>query len=102
MLLTCAPLEHLAEGRVDLEKWDAMIPDIERPEIINPKTQEIVRPKQTLPRIHETAHLYKDLIDSGFDPNSPEAYCAKLKQDKALPECQPRMIGSMVSSAPVR
>lgn len=50
-----------------------------------PVMDEVVVPAQVLPRRHHVAHLFKRMLDDGFDPRSPAAYIARLKADGALP-----------------
>jgi hypothetical protein len=46
---------------------------------------EIVHPEHVIPRRHEVAHLFKTMIDEGFDPRDPIQYIARLKREQALP-----------------
>lgn len=145
--LTCMALqeEFLERGEVDLDKWDAKIPDLEEPErrelvpvleeteaetielvegepvlvkakVLRPKrqrravkdangkavyrtldgkrqkltveieeTEERVTPARTVKRRHEVAHLFKRMVDDGFDPRDSQAYFRRLVADAALP-----------------
>jgi len=140
--VTCMALadEFIKSGSVDLDKWDALVPNEVIPETKqrDPKMVEVdevhVRmepesdgsltrveerrkvkihehdlvpvydgkgngidavevplfevktiPAQTIERKHPVAHLFKRMIDDGFDPRSPSQYIAKMKADEALP-----------------
>lgn len=62
-LLTCFGVEHMIDGRVDLEKWDGYASNGR----------------------HYLAHEYQSLLDTGFDPRDPKQYVAKLIADRAVP-----------------
>jgi len=141
VLLTCMALakEFRESKTIDLEKWDALVPDEVTPESIEtvpimetanenviefidteygavvsnvkkevqrqsmdwlpiydlngngidaigrPAFDTVVRPATTVKRQHDTARLFKAMIDDGFDPRDPEQYFAKLQSDEALP-----------------
>jgi lysophospholipase L1-like esterase len=61
------------------------VPEAVVEEIIIPAVDELIAPERRVPRKHRTAHLFKAMIDEGFDPRDPAAYIAKLKRDQALP-----------------
>ncbi len=138
--------EFLESGTVDLDFWDATVPDIEIPEVVEdvpvfedvtedarvledkgdcvicrterrtvrrekvdivpvvdergapmrdgagqpvtierPVMETRVTPAQTITRRHEIAHLFKRMLDDGFDPREPRQYIARLTADQALP-----------------
>lgn len=153
VLLTCPALakEFIESGKIDTDKWDAMVPDRvlvparieserveERPvteptgeyetklirqkdgtylaqktdtpilrtvmewvpvyddkgngvdAVHEPVVERVVvpavnEPAQTQKRRHDVAHLFKAMVDEGFDPRDPAAYIARLKKDQALP-----------------
>jgi hypothetical protein len=66
VLLTCQALqpEFLRSGSVELDKWDAIMPD---------------------GREHTTARLFDQMLQEGFDPRDPLNYVAKLREDAGLP-----------------
>lgn len=65
-LLTCMALakEFREHGRVDLAKWDAMVPGDGE---------------------HHAARYFAKLIGTGFDPRDTDQYFKKMKTDEALP-----------------
>lgn len=63
-LLTCGPIEFMRDGVVDLEKWDAL------------------EPKQ---RRHAAMHHFATMLADGFDPRDPENFCARMRDDSAVP-----------------
>jgi len=53
--------------------------------VVRPVVEKRVTPPATFPRRHEVAHLFKRMLDDGFDPRDPAQYVEKLRRDKALP-----------------
>ena len=53
--------------------------------IFEPVFEEVVTPAKTVARKHTAAHLFKEMIDSGFDPRVPSKYIAKMQERGALP-----------------
>jgi hypothetical protein len=70
VLLTCGPIELMREGRLDLEKWDAL-------------AREGAAEGET--RKHEAMHVLQRMLDEGFDPRDPANFCARMRQDGAAP-----------------
>jgi hypothetical protein len=46
---------------------------------------EVEVPESTEVRTHGAARAFKELLDQGLEPKSPESYVAKLKERRALP-----------------
>ena len=63
VLLTCAPVELLTSGRLDLGKWDALAPQ----------------------REHKAARYFAGMLAQGFDPRDPDSFVARMKADGAVP-----------------
>jgi hypothetical protein len=66
VLLTSMPAsaEFRKTGDFDVAAWDAIVPE----------GQE-----------HHTAHLFKAMLDDGFDPRRPENFVEKFRRDEVLP-----------------
>lgn len=107
--------EFLERGVVDVAKWDAMVPDHVIPAHKQrvpgdekkrtahdfevhydadgngiaatpiPISDEVDIPEHRSARHHKAAHVFKAMLDDGFDPRDPAQYAAKLKRDEALP-----------------
>lgn len=52
---------------------------------LEPVVEMVEVPEQVIERRHETAHLFKRMIDDGFDPRDPIAYLDRMETDQALP-----------------
>jgi hypothetical protein len=70
-LLTCAPLELLQDGAVDFDKWDGLASLNTEP--------------GAAPRRHDAARLFETMLNDGFDPRDPDAFCARMRADRAVP-----------------
>jgi hypothetical protein len=53
--------------------------------IQRPVREEVTVPAKLIVRRHELAHLFKAMVNEGFDPRDPAQYITKLKNDGALP-----------------
>jgi hypothetical protein len=94
-LLTCGPVEFLNSGAIDLDKWDALVPDrvheAETEEGAHAarspgsKEQRIVREGRVEKRRHEVMHAFAAMVADGFDPRDPDNFCARMKRDGAVP-----------------
>jgi hypothetical protein len=92
-LLTCIPLdkEFIETGIVNLEKWDALVPNQIWPAEYDPnpppdgEPYKVLRPAYEKVRTHTTARLFKELIDSGCDPRKPETFFARMKDQEGIP-----------------
>lgn len=95
VLLTCMALapEFLNENRVDLAKWDDKVPDRINPETrslsLDTKTgkisEVIVAPERVEKREHNTARVFKDLLDGGLNPKDPASLATYIRANNALP-----------------
>jgi hypothetical protein len=99
VLLTCPVLqpEFLAEGRIDIAKWDDAVPNIDVPEReeereVRPakrggaaRTERVTIPGKTIIREHKVARLFQAMLDEGFDPRDPTNYLDRMERDHALP-----------------
>jgi hypothetical protein len=77
VLLTCGPVEFMRDGKVDLAKWDALVPAREAAEGDATPQEEA--------REHKVMRRFADMVAEGFDPRDPENYCARLRTDGAGP-----------------
>lgn len=53
--------------------------------IEEPAVEELIVPERRIKQQHRTAHLFKAMLDEGFDPRDPAQYLARLRRDRALP-----------------
>jgi hypothetical protein len=74
-LLTCAPLELLAENAVDFDKWDEIA-------ALNETAKDV---SERQPRQHGAARRFEVMLAEGFDPRDPENFCARMLTDRAVP-----------------
>jgi hypothetical protein len=82
-LLTCGPLELMLTDAVDLEKWDALVPNIEHEAVY--EGDQLVREAYVEERRHEVMHAFAAMRAEGFDPRDPANFVARMKQDGAVP-----------------
>lgn len=83
-LLTCAPVEMLQTGKIDLAKWDALVPPVDVKEEKN-KDGVVITPAEYRPREHKVVREFKAMVDSGFDPRDPRNFVNRMKADGAVP-----------------
>ena len=82
VLLTCFPFDAAYDGRVDIAKWDALVPDRVIPAFTKRDALDrevIITPEQRVKRQHDGAR--------SFDPRvlDPEYYSAYLARERHLP-----------------
>jgi hypothetical protein len=101
VLLTCGPIELAKHGRVDLKKWDALVPDRHHPERTHDLLERrekkdgtgeeyVVVGKSTTParvekRQHHVMHQFQAMLDEGFDPRDPKSFVSRMMADGAVP-----------------
>jgi hypothetical protein len=99
VLLTCGPIDFAKTGKLDLAKWDALVPDRVHPELKQDTVRirkqgdkeervvvgQKVQPARTEVRQHHVMRQFKAMLDEGFDPRDPQNFVDRMLADGAVP-----------------
>jgi len=94
VLLSCYVLDAALDGTVDMEKWDANVPDREIPAVYRSETktidgkevseQTLLESAKTETRLHEPARKFTARLGTKYDPLTLEGYEAHWREKRHL------------------
>lgn len=85
-LLTCPVLqpEFISKGEIDIQKWDALVPNTEKPKVRDTETGEVLTQAVEIVREHTTVRLLDTMMKEG-DLRDPAVYFGRMLDEHALP-----------------